>query len=75
MFHCSFSEYIYCLPNAINLHFVMIGSKSSLTKNESVKLLPSLSSSHPQLQMAPAGVHADWCWFEISFIEKTAKKH
>lgn len=71
-FHCSFSEYLHCLSDANNLHFVITAYKFSLTKNESVKLLSSLSFS--QLQMALAQVHTDWCWFEIRFIEKTAKK-
>lgn len=74
-FHCSFSEYLYCLPKANNLRFVMIACKFSLTKNESVGLLSTLRSSHPQLQMASTRVDADCCWFEIRFIRKTAKKH
>lgn len=53
----------------------MIAYKFSLTKNVllSAKLPSSLSFSHPQLFMAPAQVHADWSWFELTLLENSKK--
>lgn len=49
----------------------MIAYKFSLTKNvlPSVKLASSLSLPHSPV--APAQVHADWSWFELTLLENS----